>query len=110
MSAGVGGRVGLLRAGQGPSTSGLPDRSLSCLVSDLDVVFCGQLRDGQLGELSTTDPGTALAHPAQIRMRVASDDLIALARKELSLPAAWASGRVSIKANIVDLMKLRNLG
>ncbi len=98
-----------LRSGQGPNTTGLPDRSLSCTVSDLGVVFVSALAGGQVGEISTIDPQQAAAKPAQIRMTCSSDDLIALAGKQLSLPAAWASGRVSIKANLFDLMALRSL-
>jgi hypothetical protein len=98
-----------LRKGDGPSLTGLPDRTLSCTVTDLNVVFTGQLQAGQLGELSTITPEEAAASPAQIRLKASSDDLIALASKQLSLPAAWMSGRVSIKASLTDLMKLRNL-
>lgn len=102
--------VDSLRRGEGPATAGLPDRSLSCTVTDLGVVFTGQVQGGQVGELSTISPEAATANPANIRISTTSDDLIALSRKELSLPAAWMSGRVSIKASLGDLMKLRSLG
>jgi putative sterol carrier protein len=80
------------------------DRSLSCQVTDLDVTFSGQLRDGHIHDI-TTDP----AERAQIRMTVRSDDLIALVKGDLPFASAWARGRVRIEASMVDLLRLRSL-
>lgn len=77
---------------------------MSCTVPDLGVVFSGQLRDGQLVDV-TTDP----APKAQIRLTMSSDDLVALTDGTLSFPAAWSSGRVKIDASMLDLLKLRSL-
>lgn len=80
------------------------DRTLSCWVSDLKECFTGRLgADGLTG----IERGGDLE--AQIRLRVTSDDLVALTRGELSFPTAWATGRVKVDASITDLLRLRTL-
>lgn len=80
------------------------DRSLSCTVTDLDVIFSGNLTDGSLDHISRT-PLPA----AQIRLTVRSDDLVALTAGSLSFPVAWASGRLKIDASMMDLLRLRSM-
>ena len=80
------------------------DRSLSCTLPDLGVTFSGQLRNGRIEQITT-----GAAPKAQIRLRMSSDDLLALTAGSLSFPAAWASGRVRIEAGVLDLLKLRSL-
>jgi len=46
---------------------------------------------------------------AQIRLSLSGDDLLALVAGELNFAGAWASGRVSVKAGVTDLLKLRKL-
>jgi predicted lipid carrier protein YhbT len=80
------------------------DRSLSCRVRDLDLVFAGRIKDGQLSGIrraATTD--------AQIRLDLASDDLLALVDGTLKLAPAWASGQVKVHAGVRDLLKLRSM-
>jgi alkyl sulfatase BDS1-like metallo-beta-lactamase superfamily hydrolase len=80
------------------------DRTLSCRVPDLDVVFNGRLKDGQLIDI-TTEP----RDKAQIRLTMDSDVLIALAAGQLNLIGAWTSGRLKIDASLTDLLRLRTL-
>jgi predicted lipid carrier protein YhbT len=80
------------------------DRSLSCRVRDLDVTFTGQLRDGDIQEIST-DP----APKAQIRLTTTSDDLVAMTDGHLSFGQAWLSGKVKVEASVLDLLKLKSL-
>lgn len=80
------------------------DRSLTCTLRDLDVTFAGQLRDSQLTDIHQVDKPDA-----QVRMTMASDDLLKLVAGELSMGSAWASGRVKIDASIFDLLKLRSV-
>jgi hypothetical protein len=82
----------------------LADRTLSCRVRDLDVTFTGRLADGRL-----TDITTGPAPKAQIRLTVASDDLVALTDGSLSFASAWSRGKVKVDASIMDLLRLRNL-
>lgn len=80
------------------------DRSLSCTLSDLGVIFAGRLRDGRLTDIRQVDDADA-----QVRLAMSSDDLIKLVDGELNLATAWASGRVKIDAGVLDLVKLRSV-
>jgi hypothetical protein len=80
------------------------DRTLSCYLRDLDVVFAGRLQAGQLVDIVRS--GT---RDAQIRLSMTSDDLLALVDGRLKMASAWATGRVKIDAGIRDLLKLRSI-
>ena len=80
------------------------DRSLACIVRDLDVVFAGQLKDGRL-----LDVRRVTDRNAQIRLDLTADDLLALVEGRLKVPAAWASGRLKIDAGVRDLIRLKSL-
>jgi putative sterol carrier protein len=80
------------------------DRTLSCVLTDLDLIFGGQLKGGQLVEIRrVADPA------AQIRLAMTSDELLELVDGKLNLVSAWASGRIKIQASVVDLIKLRTI-
>jgi hypothetical protein len=80
------------------------DRPLACSIPDLGVSFHGRITGGRIvGLADGDDPG------AKIRLVAASDDLVALVTGQLDLARAWSSGRVQIKANPFDLLKLRKL-
>ncbi|HZC73023.1 MAG TPA: SCP2 sterol-binding domain-containing protein [Jatrophihabitans sp.] len=80
------------------------DRSLTCTIRDLDVVFSGRLKDGHL-----LDIGRAATNHAQVRLTMNSDDLIELVDGHLKMGHAWATGRVRIHAGVRDLLRLRSL-
>jgi len=80
------------------------DRSLACHIRDLDVYFHGRLRGGTIVDLTDGDDSRA-----QIRLTIGGDDLLALVAGQLNFAAAWASGKVSVKAGFTDLLKLRKL-
>jgi SCP-2 sterol transfer family len=90
-----------------PTAQGL-DRSLSCRLTDLHQVVEGRLHDGEITDLHAVpeDPPPARA---DIRLTMASDDLLALTAGELGFAPAWASGRVKLEASIRDMLKLRAL-
>lgn len=81
------------------------DRTISCRISDLDVVLSGRLSDGELVDLTTR----VSTEPAQIRLTCSSDDLIDLVDGTLSFPHAWATGRLKLNASMRDVFKLRTL-
>jgi SCP-2 sterol transfer family len=81
------------------------DRTLSCRISDLDVVLSGRLSKGALVDVTTK----LSTEPAQIRLTVSSDDLVDLVEGRLSFPHAWATGRLKLNASIRDVFKLRTL-
>jgi predicted lipid carrier protein YhbT len=80
------------------------ERTVSCVVPDLGVVFTGRLDEEGLTEVRRSDDPAA-----QVRLAAASDDLVALSEGRLSVPAAWATGRLKIEASVLDLLKLRGL-
>lgn len=80
------------------------ERTLSCWVSDLKECFTARL-----GADGLTDIERGGQHDGQVRLKVSSDDLVALTKGELSFPIAWATGRVKVDASISDLLRLRTL-
>ena len=81
------------------------ERTVACRVRDLDIVFLGSFDDeGTLRDLTTADRGDG-----QVKLSATSDDLIALIEGRLSVPTAWATGRLKIDASMLDLLKLRSL-
>ncbi|WP_055586876.1 hypothetical protein [Peterkaempfera griseoplana] len=83
------------------------DRSLTCWISDLDITFSGHLRGGRIQDVVET-PGRP-PERAQIRLAMASDDLVDLVAGRLHFASAWAHGRVKLEAGIRDLLRLRSL-
>ncbi len=82
----------------------LVDRTVSCRVADLGVVWSARLCADGLLDLSCVD-----ADRAQLRTSVSGDDLLALVAGRLSPAAAWASGRLRVQASPLDLLRLRSL-
>lgn len=80
------------------------DRTLACRITDLGAAFHGRLVNGQLTDIADGDDPNA-----KIAITLTSDDLIALVRRQLDLPRALATRRVSISASPFDLLKLRKL-
>jgi hypothetical protein len=80
------------------------DRSLACHIRDLDAFFHGRLAKGTIVNLADGDDPKA-----QIRLSLGGDDLLGLVAGRLNFAAAWASGKVSVKAGFGDLLKLRKL-
>ena len=80
------------------------DRTVSCMVHDLGVVWCARLCQDGLCDVTDAD-----TRRAQVRVVVSSDDLVALAGGDLPVRAAWASGRLRVQANPFDLLTLRTL-
>ena len=104
-------RAALKRLGEHLSTADgsirahAEDRTISCRVTDLDVVFRGELSEGALVGVTTK----LSPEPAQIRLTVSSDDLVDLVEGRLSFPHAWATGRLKLNASLRDVYKLRAL-
>ena len=80
------------------------DRSISCSVPDLGVIFSGEVVDGHVQNLARSPLPTA-----QIRLTVSSDDLLALTDGRLNAAVAWASGKLRIEASVMDLLRLRSI-
>ncbi len=80
------------------------DRRLVCRLRDLHTAFHGRLHDGAITDIEPGDD-----REARIALELDSDDLVALVAGKIDFARAWASGRVSVKASVLDLVKLRKL-
>ena len=80
------------------------DRTLTCTIRDLRVIFAGRLQDGQLVDIVRAATGDA-----QVRLTVNSDDLVALVDGKLKTAAAFATGRLRVEAGLRDMLKLRSI-
>jgi predicted lipid carrier protein YhbT len=83
----------------------VPDRRLTCQVTDLDVVFACRLDQHGVHDLSEGEPET----PADLRLTMDSDALLALASGDDDFLSAWLRGRVHVSASMRDLLRLRSL-
>lgn len=77
------------------------DRTASLRLSDLGVTWSGRLCEEGLVDLTTEQDVRA-----QIRLTVASDDLIALVEARLAVPTAFATGKLRVQASPFDLLRL----
>lgn len=80
------------------------DRPIVCRLRDLGEAFHGRLHDGAITDIEPGDDPHA-----KISLELTSDDLVALVDGKLDFARSWASGRLSVKANVLDLVKLRKL-
>lgn len=96
--------IGRLDKLDSSSRSLLPSRRLiqtDC--PDLELQWHALWEDRNLGAVTR---GPAPGRP-DIRIRVRSDDLLALAEQELEFRNAWQDGRIRIDASVTDLLRLR---
>ncbi|MFF9476557.1 sterol-binding protein [Streptomyces roseolus] len=98
---------GLTRAEGSVRGAAAFDRTLSCHLTDLDTTFTGRLAGGRMVVESTV--AGPPPEKAQIRLRMAGDDLVAMVEGRLHFAKGWASGRVGLEAGFRDLLRLRSL-
>jgi hypothetical protein len=82
------------------------NRTFSCFVTDLGVMFMTRFTDDgaePVKEVGTDEP------PADIRVTASSDDTVALALTPANIARMWLSGRIKVQASIRDLLALRRL-
>jgi predicted lipid carrier protein YhbT len=82
----------------------VPRRVVACRVSDLDVTFVGRLDEDGLHDIVEGD-----GEDADVRVTMASDELVALSEGREDFLHAWLRGRVQISASMRDLLRLRSL-
>jgi hypothetical protein len=82
----------------------VPERTVACEITDLRTTY-----RARLGETGLSDISPGVSDGAQIRLRVTSDDLLALTSGRLNFATAWATGRIRIDASITDLLRLRSM-
>lgn len=89
----------------GPDPDVIPQRTILCVLTDLDTAFWAQLADGRLNGLRQAAPDER----ADARITARSDDLIALIEGRLGVGSAFFTGRVRIDAPVTDLLLLRKI-
>ncbi len=86
------------------SRSGLPaQRTIETICPDLDSRWHAVFSEGTVSEVQRGSPPKR----ADIRVKVNSDDLLALAHGSLPFRQAWQAGRVKIDASMTDMLRLR---
>ncbi|GAB4005097.1 hypothetical protein GCM10029992_51940 [Glycomyces albus] len=80
------------------------ERTLACDITDLGTSFHGKFEGGKLVDITEGDEPDA-----QIRMIVSSDNLVKLVAGDLDFMKAFTGGQVKLKANMMDMMKLRGV-
>jgi predicted lipid carrier protein YhbT len=86
----------------------LPRRSLRCTVTDLDVVFSARIDESGVHDIDST-PRDGAEPDADVRVSLASDELVALANGDEDFLTAWLRGRVHVSAPVRDILRLRSL-
>lgn len=81
------------------------ERTISCRVPDLNLIFLTRIHAGGLDDFQLAQSTDS----AQVRLTVNSDDLVALADDELAVAKAWATGRLKVEASLGDLLRLRRV-
>jgi hypothetical protein len=90
---------------QGSFAGSLPGpRVVALEVTDLETCYWTELASGRMSDLNLGTP-----ERWDIRVRAASDDLVAIVDGHRSLASAVISGQVRVDAGILDLMRLRKL-
>jgi predicted lipid carrier protein YhbT len=88
-----------------PDPGTIPDRTVLCVLTDLDAAWSAELVDSRMLNLQKADP----SERTDVRIKASSDDLIALIEGRLNIATAFLTGRVKIDASAVDLLRIRRL-
>jgi predicted lipid carrier protein YhbT len=84
----------------------LADRTLSCRVTDLGLIFMTKLGPHGADGIRVVDNGTP---PAQVRFTADSNTVVTIARDPGSFLRAWLSGQLKVQGSVFDLLRLRRL-
>lgn len=84
------------------------ERTVSVIVPDLDTAFDMRLTVDGLTDI-VHRPLTSPGGPAQVKVTVSGDDLVALAEDRLDPAKALVSRRLKVNASVGDLLRMRRL-
>jgi hypothetical protein len=82
------------------------NRSFSCHVTDLGIMFITRITDVGAEPIKEAAPDEP---QADIRLTANSDDVVSLAATPANIARMWMAGRVKVQASIRDLLALRRL-
>lgn len=98
------GRLAERIEGSAAKADAVPERSIVCVIPDLNTSFAGRFEDSRLVDLRET-PETE----ADVRLTAKSDDLVALIDGRLGAMYAFLTGKVRIDASAADMLLIRKL-
>jgi SCP-2 sterol transfer family len=84
----------------------LLDRTLSCRVPDLGVIFLTRLSPDGAEPVRVAENG---APPAQVRFTADSDVVVAIAADPGGFMRSWLTGKLKVQGSVFDLLHLRKL-
>ncbi|MEC3894666.1 MULTISPECIES: SCP2 sterol-binding domain-containing protein [Nocardiopsis] len=84
------------------------ERTISVIVPDLGTAFDMRLTVDGLTDI-VHRPLTSPGGPAQVKVTVSGDDLVALAEDRLDPAKALVSRRLKVNASVGDLLRMRRL-
>lgn len=84
----------------------VPRRSVVCRLTDIDHTFQATLTPDGLEDLRE---GESQDGPADVRVTMTSEELVALARGDEDFLHGWLRGRIQVSASMRDLLRLRSL-
>lgn len=84
----------------------LLDRTLSCRVPDLDLIFVTRLGPHGAEPVRVAANG---APPAQVRFTADSNTVVAIGDDPGRFMRAWLSGKLRVQGSVFDLLHLRKL-
>jgi predicted lipid carrier protein YhbT len=90
-------------------TKHLPRRTVVCTVRDLDVAFTARVDEDGVHDIAQVRHAAAEPPSAEVKVTLASDDLIALADGKDDFISAWLHGRVHISAPMRDMLRMRSI-
>ena len=83
----------------------IPERSISAVITDLDLAWAGRFQAGHLVEVREIPPEQARG--AAFRVRLSSDTLLDVVEDRLGFAAGWSHGRIRVDAGFRDVLALR---
>jgi predicted lipid carrier protein YhbT len=84
----------------------VPQRTVACTVSDLDVTFTARLDPDGVHDIAQCPASDS--PEADVKLGMDSDLLIALANREEEFLTAWLRGRLHVSASMRDMLRLRS--
>jgi len=88
----------------------VPTRTVLCRLTDLDVTFTARIDPDGVHDIKQWRRGSESEADADVKLALASDELLALAAGEEDFLTAWLRGRIQISASVRDMLRLRSLG
>jgi predicted lipid carrier protein YhbT len=87
----------------------LPQRTVTCRVKDLDLYFTARIDEDGVHDIAQVRVDRSEPPPADVRVALDSDVLIALVDREDDFVNAWLHGRIQVSAPMRDMLRLSSV-